>query len=243
MPERPAVTTHRLDAHDAPGGTDLAEQLLDKGDQVAAGAVHPAGVLVDHLGLHFPARPGSQQRQPTTAEVARREPWTAPQIQLEIPPDSPMHNVDSAGHVLPDPVRPGEPSIAVPWRRLVVLGHYRQAAQVTLDGGGLGTIDLTPTSSVPLTHAWLLDRVVGRMGAQGAALVYAGAPGNDQDLLAQASASALAFAFQADGNAIELRQGWRLTVSVLGGGAAAVGTAVAYYRLCQWVAGQPEPSV
>jgi hypothetical protein len=102
---RPKVTTHQVDDHDAPGGSDLEAQLLRHADPGAPRIKedHAAGVPLSYQGLRFPARQG---HAPAHAEVARREPWTAPQISLEIEHDpSAAHHELVGEHVDPDPSR------------------------------------------------------------------------------------------------------------------------------------------
>jgi hypothetical protein len=57
-------------------------------------------VPLEYQGLRFPARQG---HAPAHAEVHRREPWTAPQVSLEILPDSSTRNYGTEVHVNPDP--------------------------------------------------------------------------------------------------------------------------------------------
>jgi hypothetical protein len=103
-----------VDDHDAPGGSDLEAQLL----RAAEGTIgpprlpggHDQGVPLTYQGLRFPARAGGA---PAHAEVARREPWTAPQVSLEIAPDSSLHNVATGVRVNPDPadLAPAAPDV------------------------------------------------------------------------------------------------------------------------------------
>jgi hypothetical protein len=102
----PRVTTHQVDDHDAPGGSDLEAQLLREADPGAprvggaGGAPHVADVPLEYQGLRFPAQPG---HAPPTAQVYRREPVTAPEVSLEIPPDASTRNYGTEVHVNPDP--------------------------------------------------------------------------------------------------------------------------------------------
>jgi hypothetical protein len=243
---RPAsVTTHVVDDHDAPGGTDLEAQLVEGANRVPAGAVHPAGVLVDTTGIRFPAR-AVHEGAPAPAEVNRREPFTAPEISLEVPPDSSIHNVETAEHVQTPGADDGSWPLAWPVRRQVVVGRIRVAGQVTLDGSGNGTAELTPGqwgggagtgAGVQQNQRWLLDRLVARGGAAGTCLVYGGAVGVDQDLVAVLSLSAAGFFAQVDGNPVQLNPGWRVAAVFAGAGNGLVATAVAYYRLLTFAPG------
>jgi hypothetical protein len=251
MPEIPAafrrpatVTTHQVEDHDAPGGSDLEAQLLEHAGQVAPSGIHPAPhALVDTTGITFPARIASAM--PAHAEVARREPWTAPEISLEILPDSSLHNVETAEHVrtVNDP---DQLQIALPHRRQVVVGRVRVANQALLDGTGAGVVELTPNqwgtntgagAGVQQNQRWLLDRVVARGGAAGDCLIYAGASGNDQDLVGVIHLAASSFAQQIDGNPVQLLPGWRVTGVGVGAGNNATLTVVAFYRVLTFAPG------
>jgi hypothetical protein len=79
---------------------------------------------------------------------------------------------------------------------------------------------------------------VARAGAaNGAVLVYAGAVGNDQDLVSAFQLGATSFAAQQDGNPVQLNPGWRVAAVFVGGGVTVTCAAVAYYRLCEWCEG------
>jgi len=234
---RPAtVTTHQVEDHDAPGGADLEAQLVEGAGAVPAGAVHPAGVLVDTTGIRFPAR-AVHEGAAAPALVPRREPWLAPEISLEIPPDSSIHNVGT-DHLDADPS--DQLAMAMPNRQLLTIGRIRVAGQVTLDGSGAGTVELTPTQwgggtgagfGVQQNQRWLLDRLVVLGGAAGSVLVYAGAVGVAQDLVAAITLGAVGFAGQVDGNPTQLNPGWRVAAVFAGAGNNLLGTAVAYYRV------------
>jgi len=243
--KRPAtVTHHQVDDHDAPGGTDLEAQLLQHAGDVPPSGLHPAPhALVDDTGLHFPAR---QPVVPSPAEVARREPFTAPQISLEILPDSSIHNVELDTHVRTDETDNRQAPMQTPLRQLVTTQRVRVAGQVTLDGTGAGTAELTPAqwgggagtgAGVQQNQRWLLDRVVARGGAAGTVLIYAGASGNDQDLVAVLGLGATSFGAQQDGNPVQLNPGWRVTAVFAAAGNNLVGTAVAYYRVMVYAQG------
>ena len=68
-------------------------------------------------------------------------------------------------------------------------------------------------------------------------LIYAGASGNDQDLVAVLPLAAVAFGAQQDGNPIQLNPGWRVAAVFAGAGNNLVGTAVAYYRVMVYAQG------
>jgi hypothetical protein len=129
--------------------------------------------------------------------------------------------------------------IAVPQRKLIVMGRYKRSANGVTDGSGNAVIEFT--NVVPTNQTWIIDRVAARVAGAGSGLciLYEGAAGNDDGMLCVIPLTG-ANAAQIDGNPIEVGPGQKIVAQFFNAGAAFVATVRIFYRMAEYESGRAE---
>lgn len=177
----------------------------------------------------------------------RREPVYEPRVTVEYDQDAaqirfPTPDTHGTDKVIPPRQNDAGYRIAYPQREAIVTGRFKRSANGATDGTGAASFTL---AQVPPNQTWLIDRIVARVGAAGAAsgivAVWEGASTNDDGLLAVLALGA-ANAAQTDGNPVEVGPGQTLVAGFVGAGATAGASATVrvFYRIVEYVPGRAE---
>ena len=181
------------------------------------------------------------------ADVPRREPVYEPRITVEYALDErrtrfPTPDTFGADKVIPPRQNDAGYRIAYPQREAIVTGRFKRSGNGTTDGTGAASFTV---AQVPPNQTWLIDRIVARVAAAGAAagvaVVYEGSAANDDGVLCVLPLGA-PNVFQIDGNPVEVGPGQTLLAAFTGAGTTngAVATVRVFYRIIEYVPGRSE---